>query len=1044
MHTKEKVQIEYSKSPYLLTAPAVVAELESDVDSGLTITEASTRLAQHGENKLEGTSGVSLAGVLLRQATNALGLVLVLAMALSYAVKDYVEGGVITAVIILNIVVGVFQEYRAEQTIDSLRSLSSPTAAVVRDGVVIHVASITVVPGDIVDISVGDIVPADLRLVDSMNFEADEALLTGESLPVLKSHDVVFDDLDPSGHGIGVGDRINLAYSSSTVTKGRARGVVIATGMNTEIGRIAASLNGKQRKSGRSLNPVKYGPMQPIKGMSLRTWDAVGKFLGLTVGTPLQRKLAVLAYTLFVIACVLALIVFGVNEFNAQTEVTVYAISLGIAIIPESLLAVLTITMAAGMRRMANSRVMVRKLDALEALGGVTNICSDKTGTLTQGKMIAKSVWVPGAGSFSVIESTSPVDPTAGRVIAQERIASAEPNLDEKADISISSYETPTVTTTLASFLEASALCNLATVRFDSERKEWLATGDPTEIALQVFSHRFDYGKKALVSQGWTALAEYPFDSDVKRMSVVFEAPLANESRSRGDVVVFAKGAVERMLPLCTGYSQGSSYQKMTVELQESIMETVERFAKDGLRVLALAKRVEVNPKISYLDCARDTIERDFSFLGLAGIYDPPRVETKSAVEQCTGAGIRVHMLTGDHPATAAAIAREVGIIPKQQSDELRFADSQDLVMTATQFDKLSDDEVDQLTTLPRVIARCAPHTKVRMIEALHRRNKFCAMTGDGVNDSPSLRMADVGIAMGMGGSDVAKSASDLVLTDDNFASIVRAIEEGRRMFHNIQKFVLHLLAGNVGEVVLLIIGLAFKDDAGFSVFPLAPLQILWINMITSPGPAFGLSLEPANRLIMRRVPHDTKKGIFTWEIVVDTFVYGTIMGATCLATFIIVVYGHGKGDLGDECNKRLGDSCGVVFRARAAVFAQLTWLILVLALEIKDIRRSMFNLFDRSGSRMPVFRDLYSNKFLFYSVFIGFLSVFPAIHIPKLNTSVFKMKSITWEWSLPVAFLALFVGAVELWKCLKRREHWFETRSSFSLSNAVSVSASV
>ncbi|KAK9376162.1 uncharacterized protein V1513DRAFT_301365 [Lipomyces chichibuensis] len=1035
-------QVHYSEPPYRQPFAHVVDELNTNIEAGLMLAEAERRLTEYGQNKLDGESAVSLIKVIARQCTNAMGLVLVLAMALSFGVNDYVEGGVITAVILLNLVVGVVQEYRAEQTIDSLRLLSSPTATVLRDGVVDHIPSINVVPGDVIDIKTGDVLPADVRLVDTMNFETDEALLTGESLPVLKDHAIAIPD------EVNVADRINVAYSSTTVTKGRARGVVIATGMSTEIGCIAASLARKKRKSGRSMNARKYGPLQTVKGFSLRLWDAIGSFLGLTVGTPLQRKLAILAYFLLCFACFLALIVFAVNNFNASHEVAIYAISLGIAIIPESLIAVLTITMAVGMRHMVTRRVIVRKLDALEALGGVTNICSDKTGTLTQGKMLTRKTWIPGVGIYALTGSRSSVDPTSGNVeflpytppyrvtdkdgqispIAVSRTTenvSSKCSDEKKNGISRAVVDPNHPDPTLSAFLEACAICNLATIRFDKEKSQWMATGDPTEIALQVFSERFSCGKKSLIERGWIQLAEYPFDSDLKRMSVVFEGPSAEKSTNRGEVVVFSKGAVERIIDLCTGIAMGSNYEVMTESTKTEIMSVVTDLATEGLRVLAIARRVERNPKLSYLDYTRDHVEKELTLLGLAGIYDPPRLETKASVLQCAAAAIKVHMLTGDHPGTAQTIAREVGIIPRT-ADDLPSHVAGTLVMTASQFDALSDEEIDKLETLPRVIARCAPNTKVRMIEALHRRSAYAAMTGDGVNDSPSLKMADVGIAMGMGGSDVAKAASDLVLADDNFASIVSAIEEGRRMFENIQKFILHLLVANVAEVLLLVVGLAFKDRDGLSVFPLAPLQILWINMITSPFPAFGLSLEPASHDIMKRPPRDNKKGIFSWEIVADTLVYGFIMGACCLMSFTVVVYGHGNGALGENCNSGYSDSCEVVFRARAAMFAQLTWLILISALEFKDLRRSMFRLNVDDRSVFPFFKDMYSNKFLLFSVIIGAFSVFPVIHIPKLSTDVFKMKPITWEWSLLAVVMVIFIFGVETWKFIKRQTDMF------------------
>jgi P-type Na+/K+ transporter len=417
-------------------------------------------------------------------------------------------------------------------------------------------------------------------------------------------------------------------------------------------------------------------------------------------------------------------------------------------------------------------------------------------------------------------------------------------------------HENPKVTSEFKAFLECTALCNLATVRQTREdgQDKWKTAGDPTEIALQVFSHRFGYGRKTLErEQGWKQTMEFPFDSSVKRMSVVYEK--AGESRS----TIFTKGAVERIIDLCTSVGVDENQEGMTDELKGVILGQLNLLANQGLRVLAVARKYSTEEIHEHSEIDRAEIEKDLCLLGLAGIYDPPRLETKPAVQACTIAGISVHMLTGDHPSTARAIAREVVIIPKEMgtlSPDVAAA----LVKPATEFDAMSDAEIDALPTLPLVIARCAPETKVRMIEALHRRKKFAAMTGDGVNDAPSLRRADVGIAMGLDGSDVAKNASDIVLTDDNFASIVNAIEEGRRLFDNIQKFILHLLASNVGEVILLVCGLGFQDSLGFSVFPLSPLSILWINMLTSSFPAFGLGQEKAASDIMRRPPTTTRK----------------------------------------------------------------------------------------------------------------------------------------------------------------------------------------
>ncbi|KAL8914968.1 MAG: hypothetical protein Q9171_000595 [Xanthocarpia ochracea] len=1039
---------EYPKHPFLLPCEEVIRHLQSNDESGLTIVKAQEAQSIYGPNKLEGEGGVKWYSVLLKQVSNAMILVLVLAMALSYGVSDYIEGGVITAVILLNVAIGFYQEFQAEKKMDSLRALSSPSAAVLRDGHIETIPSGEVVPGDIVQVKTGDTIPADLRLIEVMNLECDEKILTGEAVPVAK--DLKVDLLNNNELETGIGDRLNMAYSSSTVTKGRGKGIVVFTGMYTEIGRIAASMQGKDRKPNRSLSRIKGGPMQPVKGVVLRIWDGFGQFLGLTVGTPLQRKLSKLAYVLFGCALLLAIIVFGVNRFNVTNEVAIYAISTGIAIIPESLVAVLTITMVVGMTQMRKRRVVIRQLSALEALGGVTNICSDKTGTLTMGQMITRKAWLPGIGMYSVNNAQEAADPTKGSVILgpapefvndrnekekkpDDRDASAlswnvsskETAMAEKDDnlatTSSDATPIPEITAELQEFLQSTALCNLASVRFDKQKNEWQAIGDPTEIALQVFAHRFQLGKKTLQEQhGWTQLAEYPFDSSIKRMSVIYQ------KGETENVYIFCKGAVERIIELCTTVGTGSNQRTASPEVKEEVLEQMNGLAKQGLRVMAIAQR----PHGAYdgqAELPREDIEKDLTLLGLVGLYDPPRLETKDAVKECATAGIKVHMLTGDHPSTAEAIAKEVGIVPTNPSS-LPHSLASSLVKAASEFDAMTEDEIDAFPTLPLVIARCAPATKTRMIAALHRRRAFCAMTGDGVNDAPSLQAADVGIAMGLGGSDVAKGASDIVLTDDNFASIVNAIEEGRRMFDNIQKFILHLLTSNVAEVILLIVGLGFQDQLGFSVFPLSPLQILWINMLTSSFPAFGLGRERASSDIMKRLPHKSKHGVFTGQVIVDMIVYGTIMGTCTLLTFVIIIYGVGNGNLGHDCNHAYNESCNTVFRARAAVFAELTWLILVSAWEFKNLRRSMFSLDpERSGgSKFPFFKDIYENRFLFYAVVIGAVSVFPAVYIPGLNIKVFKHMGIGWEWALSLGCVVIFVAGVEAWKACKREFGWF------------------
>jgi magnesium-transporting ATPase (P-type) len=702
-------------------------------------------------------------------------------MGLSFGINDYIEGGVISAVIVLNICVGFWQDYKAEKTIQSLKKLTAPESNVLRDGTLAKIKAVDLVPGDIVHLNVGSIVPADIRLIDGMNAYTDEAFLTGESLPVEKTPATVFDD-----ENLPTGDRTNLAFSGSEMKSGRCTGIVIATAMQTEVGKIAHML--RQKDDG----PKDSSMLVKIRN---KIWSGIKTILGL-VGTPLQISLSKFALLLFGLAILLAIIVFSANKWQVGGEVLIYGICVAVAVIPESLIAVLTITIAVGAKAMARSNVIIRVSSAIEAVGGVTNICSDKTGTLTQGRMITRKALIPGVGTFTVHDTTDPYNPRSGHVeFDGQRI-----DLDDYVPSRL-----------LETFLWTISLCNLSVVEptvesasssiDDSKNKEtndrtatdddastvqsgtitrpttadssiapragpWKATGEPTEIALHVLAMRFNMGReKLLKTLDVTHAAEFPFDSTVKKMTVVYK-------NAASHLDVFTKGATEFVLPVLD----------ITDSERAEITEAAEAMAADGLRVLCIAHKTL--PLASDLS-ERQSVEKDLKYIGLVAIYDPPRVETKGAVRECQLAGITVHMLTGDHPGTAMAIAREVGIL----NDTVPNANSGTAVMQAKDFDQLSDEQIDAMETLPLVVARCSPATKVKMVSALHRRKLFCVMTGDGVNDSPALKNADVGMAMGTG-SDVAKDASKMVLTDDNFASIVKAVEEGRRLFDNIQKVI--------------------------------------------------------------------------------------------------------------------------------------------------------------------------------------------------------------------------------------------------------------
>ena len=982
----------------------IAALVRTDVKDGLTASEAARRLEDDGPNKVEGAKGLSLWKIFMRQISNSLTIVLLIVMVLSWAIDDYIEGGVILAVILLNIVVGFVQDYRAEQTIMSLYALSAPTCKVIRDGQVDNIKAESLVVGDIVSLNVGDIVPADLRLIDGLNLSTDEALLTGESMPISKHPERTMDRAD-----VPLGDRVNMVYSASTITRGRATGIVVATAMYTEVGKIAEMLRATRGQDDSHSTFKKY---------LVRAKNAGRSVLGLD-GTPLQVKLSKFALLLFGLAILLAIIVFSASKWHIDDEVLIYGICVGVAVIPESLIAVLTITMAVGTKAMAAGNVIVRKLSALEAVGGVTNICSDKTGTLTQGKMITKRVWLRDGTSAIVNGSTHPFDPSSGNVSWTQN---GETLSTEKTDANVAMLGADA-----KAFVECVSLCNNSTVS-DSKGgdglsgsaedlgetstvttavTEWSAVGEPTEIALNVFALRFGYGKQVLVrGEGLSLLAEHPFDSSCKRMSVLYKAPDSDK------VSIYTKGALEMVMPLLDASD----------EVKAEFNAQAEALAAEGLRVLLIAYKTIPASDAEKCSESREAAESGLTPLGLAGLYDPPRIETAEAVRKCKAAGIKVHMLTGDHIKTATAIAREVGIIDAS----LSAAESAGAIMAASTFDAMSKEEVDKLEALPLVLARCSPATKVRMVEAMHRRKAFCVMTGDGVNDSPALKKSDVGIAMGLNGSDVAKEAADMVLTDDNFSSIVTAVEEGRRLFDNIQKFILHLLVSNIAQVILLLIGLAFKDNDNNSVFPLSPLEILWVNLITSSFLALGLGLEEAQLDIMVRKPHDLRVGVFTKEIIMDKMAYGFFMGSLCLASFSSVAYGYQSDPinrLGSGCNSEYNDTCGAVFRARATTYSTLSFLLLVTAWEVKHIRRSLFNMNPEIYSGpFSVFRTIWRNRFLFWAVVAGFVITFPVVYLPTVNHIVFKHSGITWEWGIVFGCVVVYIMLIEIWKAGKRR----------------------
>ncbi|KAI9028526.1 Na P-type ATPase [Hyaloraphidium curvatum] len=945
----------------------------SDIAKGLEHAEAEKRTEQWGHNELFGDSGPSLLKILVGNIVNAMNLVLTIAMIFSFVVKDYPVAVSLIIVMVINSAVGFYQEYRGEKTMEALKSMSSPTARVMRHREVDSIPTSHVVPGDIVYLEEGDICPADLRVLSAVNLEMDEALLTGESLPTSKRDDPI-SDLE-----LGVGDRKNMCFMNTIVTKGRGHGVVVATGLCTEIGKIAQSLTQSPKDAG------------PPPGMSRAVWWIYG-VLGWRNKTPLQVTMDKLMYALLLVAIILGLVVFAVNGMTFSSALLLYAVSVGVAILPEGLPAVVTVTMSVGVARMAKQKAIVRRLNALEALGQVTNICSDKTGTLTEGKMVVTQYWVGGKDHSVAGKGLVP----EGEIIREGSVQTKEAIKEDGAQYKL---------------MVVCKKCTTCDLFVDDETGAWKSTGDPTEVALEVLARKGLAEDDAFV-KSLEFVAEQPFDPTIKRMTVVYL------DRANKTLHFLCKGALERVLEVSKSYLDVGAVEK---PVDSSFGATAENkmleMAGDAMRVLGFAYRTERVPDDANLsdleDFAaasgmqdREKMERDFVFLGVVGMYDPPRKETRPAVLICRDAGITVHMATGDHPKTAEAIAKQVDII---------VPDEKNLVLPASRFDKMDDAEVDALPALPSVLARCSPQTKVKMVQALHRRNKFVAMTGDGSNDAPAIKMSDVGIAMGLGGSEVTKQVAAIVLTDDNFETIVNAVAEGRRIFVNISKFIVHLLSGNASEVLALVCGLAFKDRFGYAIFPMSPIQILWLNMVTSSPIALALGQESADKDIMLRPPRQKNEGLFSKEVMWDTFYYGFIMGTMSLGAFIGVLYaGINPSDVGD-CNHGLTeDTCIPVFKARGTAFTMLTFFLLIHGFNCRDARRSMFRM------------RLLENKLLFWIILAAGIATIASIYIPFVNTAVFMQYPITWEWGVIVGAQFIFFALAELYKLWKRKaKYW-------------------
>ena len=771
------------ESPWRLGVDAVARELDTDGARGLSRDEAAARLLSFGPNELVERARVPAWRLFAGQFANTMILVLAAAAVITAVIGDRKDTVVIGAIIVLNAVVAFVQEYRAEQAMAALRRLTAEEAHVVRDGTPERIAAAGLVPGDLVVLSAGDVVPADLRLVEAQALRVDEATLTGESEPVGKSTEAL-----GAGDGTLVAERRNLVFKGTAVTYGRGAGLVVATGMGTELGRIAALL------------------------------QAHG-----TAPTPLQQRLAGLGRWMAVAALAVCAVVFtaGVARGEPVDLMFLTAVSLAVAAIPEGLPAVVTVALALGARRMAERNALVRKLPAVETLGSVTVICSDKTGTLTENRMVVERVWTP-AGEYSVTgDGYEPAGLLRG---------DADPAADAH----------------LAVLARVAAACNDATLHPpDRVGGRWQLTGDPTEGALLALAGKLGVDRDTL-ERAHPRRAEVAFDAGRRRMTTI---------HADGDGHwVATKGALEALAPLL-GDSDPAEV--------DAARRVAERWAADGLRVLALAeRRAALVP-----DGAPDLLETDLRLAGIVGITDPPRPEAKEAIADCRAAGIVPVVITGDHALTAGAVARRLGMPAEPGA-----------VLTGADLDALDDERFASRVTGISLYARASPEQKLRIVDAWKRHGAVVAMTGDGVNDAPALRRADIGVAMGVKGTDVSKEAADMVLADDNFATIVHAVQEGRRIYDNIRRFVRYLLTTNSGEIWVMFLG----PLVGLPV-PLLPVQILWINLVTDGLPAIALGLEPAAAGTMRRPPRPPRESILAGGLWQHAVWVGLLMAAVVL-----------------------------------------------------------------------------------------------------------------------------------------------------------------
>jgi P-type Ca2+ transporter type 2C len=910
---------------HALELTELVRKLGADPVRGLSLQEANRRLREHGPNLLKERGLKSPWAILREQLTASMVLILIVAAVVSALLGDWKDTLAIGVIVVLNALLGFRQEYKAEQAVAALKSLAVPTVRVLREGAVEERSAQALVPGDVVLLEAGNIVPADGRLLESATLRVQEAALTGESEPVEK------DWQSRPLADVPVSDRRNMVYMGTAVTYGRARAVVIETGMQTELGRIADLIQ-----------TVEEG------------------------ATPLQKRLAHLGRILSVAALALVGVIFalGILRGGEIKEMFLIAVSMAVAAIPEGLPAVVTIALALGAQRMLKRRALIRKLPAVETLGSVTVICSDKTGTLTQNRMRATVAEVSEKefNLDALLETLNPQGELTREPLAEEG-------------------ERPMASLLL--LLIGGALCGDAILRAEGEEAqgEPRAMGDPTETALVEVAVRFGLRKEA-IEEILPRIAEVPFDSDRKRMSTIHTLPSPATERDKSIAslhrrifeltgsphLAFTKGAVDSLLQVCSRVFEGGRLVPLSDDRRERILSANDRLAREGMRVLGVAFR----PLASLADLpGQDGIEEDLVYVGLFGITDPARGEVKEAIATCRAAGIRPVMITGDHPMTARRIARDLGMGEAES------------ILTGEELGRLSVEELEKLVDTVSVYARVSPEHKLNIVKALQNRKHIVAMTGDGVNDAPALKKADIGVAMGVTGTDVAKEVADMVLLDDNFATVVAAVEEGRVIYDNIRKFMKYLLTTNSGEIWVMLLA----PFLGMPL-PLLPLQILWINLVTDGLPALALGLEPGEPDVMRRPPYRPNESILSQGIGRHIVWVGFVMGILPLATG----YGYWREHAPHW---------------QTMVFTVLTLSQMSHAMAIRSIRHSLFTI------------GLFSNKALLGAVLLTFVLQLAVVYVPVLQ-GFFR----TMALSASELLLCIAVSSIIFW--IVEAEKWF------------------